>query len=32
MCLWFDKEVQGTWLEVDRSSEFVHWDLGCEVW
>jgi hypothetical protein len=31
MCLWFDKEVQGTWLDVDKKSEFVHWDLECDV-
>lgn len=31
MCLWFDKEVQGTWLNIDRESEFVHWDLECDV-
>lgn len=31
-CIWFDKEVQGTWLVVDEESEFVHWDLDCDVW
>ncbi|KUJ10068.1 uncharacterized protein LY89DRAFT_740466 [Mollisia scopiformis] len=31
MCLWFDKEVQGTWLTIDKTSEFVHWDLTCDI-
>lgn len=31
MCLWFDKEVQGTWLDIDKKSEFVRWDLECDV-
>ncbi|KAK6581571.1 hypothetical protein PZA11_006262 [Diplocarpon coronariae] len=30
-CLFFDRVVQETQLEVDDGSEFVHYDLGCKV-
>ncbi|KAI9052156.1 hypothetical protein LZ554_003518 [Drepanopeziza brunnea f. sp. 'monogermtubi'] len=30
-CLFFDAFVEDTQLEIDASSEFVHYDLPCEV-